>query len=100
MSPILAIANTAETEVELCSDNVLDGFIFEGSKLSSGFVLFVSCIEQRLRALERAEVFGAKGRATVEGERHDGWFRWDMIEIIEDSCWVELIAVQVVADAF
>lgn len=72
MSAVLSIANAAETKVQLCLDNVLDGFVFEGSELGGGLVLFVARIKEVLRALERAKMFGAKGRAAVEVERHVG----------------------------
>ena len=70
MSSVLPIADTTETEVELCFDDVLDGTIFERSELSRRLMLLIACIEQVLRTFEGPQVFGAEGWAAVEGQRH------------------------------
>jgi hypothetical protein len=70
MSSVLAIADTTETKVELCFDDVLDSTIFERSELSGRLMFLVACIEKVLRTFEGPQVFGAEGRAAVEGQRH------------------------------
>lgn len=85
MSSVLAIADSAESEIQLGLDDFLDSWVFERCEFDGGLVLFETCVEESLGAYEGTKMFGTEGWAAMEGG-HCGCRNWLWAEYLEAVC--------------